>query len=211
VSWFDNIVDKLEDVLEKGDPDLLWARCMGASHEVRLAEQALREAEEKRAAARDRALAADLASALRKDLRRGRNVLSVLDLLRDVGADHPHLVRALLPELYDCCLGVNKASIWGREILRALGRTTDFHDDLAPLVTETLSDEDEVEDVFSMNGLGMLLGDIGDTALMEEWRRAIRSSSDVDVRELADDYLPEDPKDEEEEDGKDPEEAAERE
>jgi hypothetical protein len=187
VSRLDDIVDKFEELLEKGDPDRLWAHYRVASHEVSVAEEALQEAQERRTAIKDRALAADLAPVLRKEFRRNRNVLSVLNLLRDVGTDHPRLVLALLPELYDCCLGVSKGNIWGREILRTLSRTTDFHDELAPLVRKTLSDEDEVEDVFSMNGLGMLLDDIGDTALLDEWRRAVSASPDVDVRELAED------------------------
>jgi hypothetical protein len=190
VSWFDNMMDKLEDVLEAGDPDRLWTDLLGASHDVYVAEEALREAEEKLTAARERALEGDLAPALKKEMRRGRHTLSVLDLLREVGGDHPDLVLALLPELYDCCLGVNKTSIWGREILRVLGRTTDLHDALAPLVNGTLNDDDELSDVFAMNGLGMLLDDIGDTRLLTRWREAVRTSPDADVRDLADDDEP---------------------
>lgn len=67
-----------------------------------------------------------------------------------------------------------------------------FDDIVDKLVTETLSGEDEREDVFSMNGLGMLLDDIGDTALLDEWRRTVSASPDADVRELADDCPPED-------------------
>lgn len=116
----------------------------------------------------------------------------MLDLLREVGGDHPDLVLALLPELYDCCLGINKTSIWGREILHVLGRTTDLHDALAPLVTRTLGDKDEREDLEAMNGLGMLLDGLGDTALLARWHKAVRASQDPDVRELADAYEPDD-------------------
>ncbi|MEU6803047.1 hypothetical protein [Streptomyces neyagawaensis] len=206
MSWFDHMMDKLEDVLEAGDPDRLWTDYLGASHDVYIAEEALREAEEKLAAARERALEGDLAPALKKEMRRGRHTLSVLDLLREVGGDHPDLVLALLPELYDCCLGINKTSIWGREILRVLGRTTDLHDALAPLVTKTLGDEDEREDLEAMNGLGMLLDDLGDTALLARWHEAVRTSRDPDVRELADAYEPDDETNEAEP----PEEAARR-
>ncbi len=196
MSWLDDIVDKLEDVLEKDDPGRLWADYLGASHDVHIARQTLREAEEEYASAKNRALAGDLAPALRRDLRKGRNTLSVLNLLRDVGAEHPRLVHTLLPELYECCLSVNKAGIWGRDILRTLSRTTDLHDDLAPLVAETLRDEEELSDVITMRCLAHLFEDIGDTALMDVLLRAARTSPDADVRELPDDYSDESPEQE---------------
>jgi hypothetical protein len=192
VNWFDDVVDRLEDVLEKGDPGRLWADFLGASNDAHIAERALREAREERLAARDRALAAELAPVLRRDLRKGRNTLTVLHLLLEVGGDHPRLVQDLVPELYECCLSINKAGIWGRDILRTLGTTAHLHTDLAPLVAGTLADEDEVSDFFAMSALRMLLDDLGDTVLMEQWHHAALASPDAEVRELAEDEDDED-------------------
>ncbi|MFI6932010.1 hypothetical protein [Streptomyces sp. NPDC050287] len=129
---------------------------------------------------------------LRESLRAGRGSLAVLNLLREVGGDRPDVVHALLPELYEYCLSVNKPGIWGREVVRTLAASVPLHDELAPLVDRTL--RDEVTDVFAMRALGMLLDDIDNTdgtdtaALPARWRRAVLASPDADVREIAEEY-----------------------
>ncbi|MDH6622467.1 hypothetical protein M2271_000254 [Streptomyces sp. LBL] len=164
----------------------LWRAYLEADHVRFLVEERLREADEERAEIRERLLGADVVPVLRESLRAGRGSLAVLNLLRDVGADRPDVVHALLPELYACCLSVNKAGIWGREVVRTLAGSVALHDDLAPSVDRTL--RDEVTDVFAMRALVMLLDDIGDTALMARWRRAALASPDVDVRDIAEEY-----------------------
>ncbi len=164
----------------------LWRAYLEADHVRFIVEERLREAEEKRAEIRKRLLGSDVVPVLRESLRAGRGSLAVLNLLREVGADRPDVVHALLPELYECCLSINKPGIWGREVVRTLAASVALHDELAPLVDRTL--RDEVTDVFAMRALVMLLDDIGATALLARWRRAVLASPDVDVREIAEEY-----------------------
>ncbi|GGP97392.1 hypothetical protein [Streptomyces roseolilacinus] len=190
MSWFDTLLDGLFGDDEGSEAQRAWREHEEAEHERHQARSELREAEERYAAAVSRLLATDPVPVLREALDTGRHSLRALNLLRQVGADHPDLVRALLPELYGCCLSIGKPGIFGREVVRTLSRTTDLHDDLAPLVAATLRDEDEVTDVFAMRGLVMTLDDIGDTRLMDQWRRAALASTDPDVREIVEEYPP---------------------
>ncbi|WSQ07150.1 hypothetical protein OG604_05060 [Streptomyces sp. NBC_01231] len=164
----------------------LWRAYLEADHLRFVAEERLRGVEQDRAAARQRLLGSDVVPVLRESLRTGRGSLAVLDLLRDVGTDRPDVVQSLLPELYECCLSVNKPGIWGREVVSALAGSVAVHDELAPLVERTLVDE--VTDVLAMRALVMLLDDLGDAALMTRWRRAALASPDVDVREIVEEY-----------------------
>jgi hypothetical protein len=164
----------------------LWRAYLEADHLRFVAEERLREVEQDRAAARQRLLGSDVVPVLRESLRTGRGSLAVLDLLRDVGTDRPDVVQSLLPELYECCLSVNKPGIWGREVVSALAGSVAVHDELAPLVERTLVDE--VTDVLAMRALVMLLDDLGDAALMARWRRAALASPAVDVREIVEEY-----------------------
>jgi len=164
----------------------LWRAYLEADHLRFVAEERLREVEEDRAAARERLLGSDVVPVLRESLRSGRGSLAVLDLLRHVGTDRPDIVQSLLPELYECCLSVNKPGVWGREVVSSLAGSVAVHDELAPLVGRTLVDE--VTDVLAMRALVMLLDDLGDAALMARWRHAVLASPDVDVREIAEEY-----------------------
>ncbi|WP_405608352.1 hypothetical protein [Streptomyces sp. NBC_00076] len=164
----------------------LWRAYLEADHLRFVAEERLREVEQDRAAARQRLLGSDVVPVLRESLRTGRGSLAVLDLLRDVGTDRPDVVQSLLPELYECCLSVNKPGIWGREVVSALAGSVAVHDEIAPLVERTLVDE--VTDVLAMRALAMLLDNLGDAALMARWRRAALASPDVDVREIVEEY-----------------------
>ncbi|MFF0160764.1 hypothetical protein ACFYRY_25005 [Streptomyces sp. NPDC005263] len=164
----------------------LWRAYLEADHLRFVAEERLREVEQDRAAARERLLGSDVVPVLRESLRSGRGSLAVLDLLRDVGTDRPDVVHHLLPEVYECCLSVNKPGLWGREVLSTLAGSVAVHDDLAPLVERTLVDK--VTDVLAMRALVMLLDDLGDAALKARWRRAVLASTDLGVRELAEEY-----------------------
>ncbi|MEV2217576.1 hypothetical protein AB0H86_40175 [Streptomyces sp. NPDC050997] len=164
----------------------LWRAYLEADHLRFVAEERLRDVEQDRTAARERLLGSDVAPVLRDSLRTGRGSLAVLDLLRHVGADRPDIVQSLLPELYECCLSVNKPGVWGREVISSLAGSVAVHDELAPLVERTLIDE--VTDVLAMRALVMLLDDLGDAALMARWRHAVLASPDVDVREIAEEY-----------------------
>ncbi|WP_030665440.1 hypothetical protein [Streptomyces cellulosae] len=164
----------------------LWRAYLEADHVRFIVEERLREAEEERAEIRKRLLGSDVVPVLGESLRAGRGSLAVLNLLREVGAERPDVVHALLPELYECCLSINKPGIWGREVVRTLAASVALHDELTPLVDRTL--RDEVTDVFAMRALVMLLDDIGATALLARWRRAVLASPDVDVREIAEEY-----------------------
>ncbi|MEU0076033.1 hypothetical protein ABZ027_41910 [Streptomyces sp. NPDC006332] len=164
----------------------LWRAYLEADHLRFVAEERLRDVEQDRAAARERLLGSDVVPVLRESLRSGRGSLAVLDLLRDVGTDRPDVVRGLLPEVYECCLSVDKPGVWGREVLSTLAGSVAVHDDLAPLVERTLVDK--VTDVLAMRALVMLLDDLGDAPLTARWRRAALASTDLGVRELAEEY-----------------------
>ncbi|MDT9681658.1 hypothetical protein RND61_06140 [Streptomyces sp. TRM76323] len=194
VGWLDTLRDVLFDDSEEPEAQRAWKELLEADRERHALERELDEAKERHAAARGRFLAADPVPVLRRALDTGRGSQEALGLLREVGADHPHVVRALVPELYEYCLSINKPGIFGREILRTLSRTTDLHDDLAPLVAATLRDDSEVTDSLAMRALALTLDDIGDTRLMDQWRRAALASTDPDVREIVEEYPPdEDP------------------
>jgi hypothetical protein len=178
VGWFGNG--------DESGGERLWRAYLEADHLRFVAEERLRAAEQDRVTARERLLGSDVGPVLRESLRAGRGSLAVLDLLRDVGTDRPDVVQSLLPELYECCLSVNKPGVWGREVVSTLAGSVAVHDELAPLVERTLVAE--VTDVLAMRALVMLLDDLGDAALMARWRRAVLASPDVDVRELAEEY-----------------------
>ncbi|MFI1395963.1 hypothetical protein [Streptomyces sp. NPDC020681] len=174
---------------DERDSDTIWNSYVQAGDDLYQAKCELAEAEQRYADAERELFGIDLLPVLRKALR--KYSLSALGLLGEIGEEQPELVRALIPELYACSLGIGKPDILARGVLRTLSRSGSLHAELVPLVTATLRDTERTTDVFAMRGLAFLLEDVNDPALLGRWRRTVLVSADEDVREIAEDY-PED-------------------
>jgi hypothetical protein len=174
---------------DERDADSIWDSYAQAGDDLFHARSDLAEAEQQYADARRKLCEIDLLPVLQKALK--QYSLSALGLLVEVGEEQPELVRALIPELYDCSLGIGKPDILARGVLRRLSTSGSLHTELVPLVAATLRDAEKTTDVFAMRGLVFLLEDVNDPALIAQWRKTVLASPEEDVREIAEEY-PED-------------------
>ncbi|MFD3525525.1 hypothetical protein [Streptomyces sp. NPDC058653] len=152
------------------------------------------KASDKLAGARRELFETDALPLVRDALAGGGDLLTALHLLMDVGWQRPELVRAVLPELYECSLSMGRAGIFARLVLGRLSRageryTDGMYEQVGGLMEATLREEGD--DALTLRALAALLEDIGAMGLIARLREFGRLSPDVDVRELMEEY-PED-------------------
>lgn len=152
--------------------DPAWARLVRAEHDYLLARQEI--------------LDADPVAALRAVFASGRDQRTALRLLDGLAANRPDLVVALLPEVFEASLSLEKDGMLARQLLARLSaKARDAA--LEPLVAQQIAspDPDRWEE---LRALAMLLEDLGRLDLLAELKNAVRDSPSEDLRDIAEDF-----------------------
>ncbi|MCP2169675.1 hypothetical protein [Goodfellowiella coeruleoviolacea] len=152
--------------------DPAWARLVRAEHDYLVARQEI--------------LDADPVATLRAVFASGRDQRTALRLLDGLAAGRPDLVVALLPEVFEAALSLEKDGMLARQLLaRLTGPERDQA--LEPLVAGQIGDPDP-ERWAELRALATLLEELGRLDLLERLKDAVRDSPSEDLRDIAEDF-----------------------